>query len=68
MSAFNNLPNTVNVIQGLLVPAHDYVSLSYTGTNVTGITYKEGGSGGITVATLTLTYDGGDNLLTITRS
>jgi hypothetical protein len=68
MSAFKNLPNTVNVIQGLLVPAHDYVSLSYTGTNVTGITYKEGGSGGITVATLTLTYDGGNNLLTITRS
>ncbi len=68
MSAFKNLPNTVNVIQGLLVPAHDYVSLSYTGTNVTGITYKEGGSGGITVATLALTYDGGNNLLTITRS
>jgi hypothetical protein len=68
MSAFKNLPNTVNVIQGLLVPAHDYVSLSYTGTNVTGITYKEGGSGGITVATLALTYDESNNLLTITRS
>ena len=68
MAAFKNLPNTVNVIQGLLVPAHDYVSLSYTGTNVTGITYKEGGSGGITVATLALTYDGSNNLLTITRS
>jgi hypothetical protein len=68
MTAFKNLPNTVNVIQGLLVPAHDYVSLSYTGTNVTGITYKEGGSGGITVATLALTYDGSNNLLTITRS
>ncbi len=68
MTAFKNLPNTVNVIQGLLVPAHDYVSLSYTGTNVTGITYKEGGSGGITVATLALTYDESNNLLTITRS
>lgn len=68
MAAFNNMPNTVNVIQGLLVPAHDYVSLSYTGNDVTGITYKEGGSSGITVATLALTYDGSGNLLTITRS
>ena len=55
-------------IAGLDIPAHDYISLSYTGSNLTGVVYKKGGSGGTTVATLTLTYDGSNNLLTVTRS
>jgi len=55
-------------IAGLDIPAHDYISLSYTGSNLTGVVYKEGGSGGTTVATLTLTYDGSGNLLTVARS
>lgn len=52
---------------GLNIPLHDYVSLSYTGSNLTGVTFKVGGSGGSTVATLTLTYDGSNNLLTVTK-
>ena len=56
------------IAEGLSIPKYDYMSLSYTGSNVTGVTYKQGGSGGITVATLTLTYDGSDNLTSITRS
>ena len=55
-------------IAGLDIPAHDYISLSYTGSNLTGVVYKKGGSGGTTVATLTLTYDDSDNLLTVARS
>ena len=55
-------------IAGLDIPAHDYISLSYTGSNLTGVVYKEGGSGGTTVATLALTYDGNNNLLTVARS
>ena len=55
-------------IAGLDIPAHDYISLSYTGSNLTGVVYKDGGSGGTTVATLTLTYDGSNNLLTVARS
>jgi len=43
---------------GLEIPAHDYISLSYTGSNLTGVVYKTGGSGGTTVATLTLAYTG----------
>lgn len=43
----------------VLVPAdYDYVSLSYTGDNLTGVVFKTGGSGGSTVATLTLAYTG----------
>jgi len=51
----------------LNVPEHDYISLTYSGTNLTGVVYKDGGSGGTTVATLALTYSGG-NLTSVTKS
>jgi len=53
---------------GLVPFVHDFISLSYTGSNLTGVVYKTGGSGGTTVATLALTYDGSNNLLTVTRT
>jgi hypothetical protein len=59
---------TVNVLTGLEIPEHDYIDLSYTGSNLTGVVYKTGGSGGTTVATLTLAYDGNDNLISVTKS
>lgn len=52
---------------GSLVPtAYDYIALSYTGTNLTGVVFKTGGSGGTTVATLTLAYVG-SNLTSVTK-
>jgi hypothetical protein len=59
---------TVNVLTGLEIPEHDYIDLSYTGSNLTGVVYKTGGSSGTTVATLTLAYDGSDNLTSVTKS
>ena len=59
---------TVNVLTGLEIPDHDYIALTYTSTNLTGVVYKTGGSGGTTVATLTLAYDGNDNLTSVTKS
>jgi hypothetical protein len=53
---------------GLAIPEHDYIALSYSTGNLTGLVYKTGGASGSTVATLTLTYDGSGNLLTVTRS
>jgi len=53
---------------GLEIPTHDYISNTYTGSNLTQVVFKRGGSGGTTVATLTMTYDGSNNLLTVTRS
>jgi hypothetical protein len=54
--------------QNLLVPEqYDYISLGYTGELLTTATYKAGGAGGTTVATLKITYDGSSNLETITR-
>ena len=65
VSSSNPLP--VNVISGLIVEAYDYIELSYTGSNLTGVIYKTGGSGGTTIATLTLAYSGSD-LTSVTRT
>jgi hypothetical protein len=61
-------PLPVDLNTGLEIPEHDYIDLSYTGSNLTGVVYKTGGSGGTTVATLTLAYDGNNNLTSITKS
>ena len=45
-------------MSGLMIPAHDYIGLSYTGSNLTTVAFKTGGSGGTTVNTLTLAYTG----------
>ena len=65
VSETNPLP--VYQTSGLSIPVHDYVSCTYTGSNLTQVVYKDGGSGGTTVATLNLTYDGASNLLTVTK-
>jgi hypothetical protein len=54
-------------IAGLSIPPNDFISLSYTGANLTGVVYKTGGSSGTTVATLTLAYSGSD-LISVTKS
>jgi hypothetical protein len=54
-------------IAGLAIPANDFIALSYTGANLTGVVYKTGGSSGTTVATLTLAYSG-SNLISVTKS
>jgi hypothetical protein len=55
-------------LPGLNIEPYDYMSLSYTGSNLTGVVYKTGGSSGSTVATLALTYDGSGNLTEVTKS
>jgi len=64
VSDSNPLPTT----SSLSIPKYDYVSCSYTGANLTGVVFKTGGAGGVTVATLALAYDGSNNLLTVTKS
>ena len=54
---------------GTLVPEeHDFIDCDYTDCNLTKVTYKLGGSGGTTVATLDITYDADDNIDTITKT
>ena len=57
----------VNTLTGLEIPDHDYIALGYTGSDLTSVTYKTGGSEGTIVATLTLAYSGG-NLVSVTKS
>ena len=64
----NDAGNPIPTIEGLSIPAHDYIGMTYTGSNLTGVVYKSGGSGGTTVATLTLAYDGSNNLTSVTKS
>ena len=54
-------------IAGLTIPAHDYIALTYTGTNLTGVQYRTGGASGTIVGTLTLAYSG-SNLTSVTKS
>ena len=50
---------TAVAVQNKLVPEyHDYIELTYTGSNLTTVDYKSGGSGGSTVASLALAYTG----------
>ena len=51
---------------GFSVPPYDYIDNTYTGTNLTTTVYKRGGASGTVVGTVTMTYDGSDNLLTAT--
>lgn len=64
----SNFRNVNPAIAGFNITSpYDYISLSYSGSNITGVTYKTGGSSGSTVAVLALTYSG-SNILTVTRT
>ena len=58
-----------NIISnGLGIPAHDYISNTYDGSdNLTDTIYRLGGSTGTIVAHLVMTYDANNNLLTVDR-
>jgi len=62
----------VKDIAGLYIPSHDYVSMTYVASGngvgeIETVTYKEGGASGVTVATLTLGYNGSNQLVSITK-
>jgi hypothetical protein len=38
------------------IPSHDYISANFAGATTDVYTFKSGGSGGTTVATVTITY------------
>ena len=57
----------VLAMNSLMPDVYDYIELSYTGDNLTGVVYKDGGAAGTTVSTLTLAYTG-DVLDSITKT
>lgn len=61
--------DTQDTVPGLIIPQHDYLTLSYdANNNITGVTYKLGGASGNTVATLTLNYAANNNLMSVSRT
>lgn len=62
-----NVAQQIQVINSLTPNVYDYISLSYTGSNLTTVTYKINGASGSTISTLTLAYSG-NNLISVTRS
>lgn len=65
ISRGNPLPVTIE--SGLVPESYDFISLTYTGSDVTGVVYKSGGPDGTVIATLSITYVGG-NISTVTRT
>ena len=57
----------LQALNSLIPSTYDYIALSYTGDNLTGVVFKSGGSGGATVSTLTLAYTGA-RLDSVTKS
>ena len=57
----------LEVSEGFSVPKHDYISLAYNGSTLTGVVYKTGGSSGTVLATLILAYDVNNNLTSVTK-
>lgn len=65
LQAMNN-----KLASALVTEQHDFIEMTYVGltTDIDTVTYKLGGAGGTTVATLTMGYDGNNRLATITKS
>jgi hypothetical protein len=64
---------TLQAIAGLVPDAYDYIALTYVAAGngageIETVVYKTGGSGGTTVATLTLAYDANNNLSSVTKT
>jgi len=58
---------------GFEIPAYDYLALTYVASGsgvgeVETVIYKTGGSGGTTVATLTLTYNASNEVSSVTKT
>ena len=57
----------LQTINSLVPSGYDYIALTYTGDNLTGVVFKDGGAGGTTVSTLVLAYTG-SRLDSVTQS
>jgi hypothetical protein len=58
---------------GFEIPAYDYIALTYVAAGngageIETVVYKSGGSGGSTVATLTLAYAASNEISSITKT
>lgn len=54
------LQQRVQIIGGFEIPPFDYISFGYTGSDVTTVTYRTGGSTGTVLAVLSFEYSSGN--------
>lgn len=57
----------LQTLNSLIPSVYDYISLGYTGNNLTTAIFKHGGASGTVISTLTLVYSG-DNLISVAKS
>lgn len=64
----NDIKSQLQALNSLVPSIYDYVGLSYTGSNLTTVEFRVGGSTGTLISTLTLAYDGSNNLISVTKT
>ncbi len=67
------LEETLQNLVGLEIQPHDYIAITYVAAGngvgeIETVVYKTGGSGGTTVATLTLAYNVANEISSITKT
>ncbi len=67
MTGVNSGTRPIITMADFNTPLHDYVACTYTGSNLTKLEYKTGGSSGTVVATINLAYDGSNRVTSITK-
>ena len=67
MTNVNSGTKPVFTMADFNTPLYDYVGCTYTGSNLTQLLYKTGGSAGDVVATINLVYDGSNRVTSITK-
>jgi len=65
--------DAIEALGGISIGEYDYIALTYVASGngvgeIETITYKTGGAGGTTIATLTATYNASNELETVTKS
>lgn len=60
--------SVVTLLNTLIPSAYDFVNIIYTGTLISVVEFKLGGSGGLLVSRLALTYNANEDLRTVTRT
>jgi len=65
--------DTLSKLVGFSIPTYDYIALTYVAAGdgvgeIETVVYKTGGSGGTTVATLTLAYNVSNEISSITKT
>jgi hypothetical protein len=64
-NTLSDIKDELKVINSFVPTLYDNIVLSYTGSNLTGVVFK---LAAVTVSTLTLGYNGGDQLITVVKS